>query len=101
MLLKVTKTNSWYANMMNFMVSGYVAPGENKRKLQAKRRHHLWDDPYLYRVCSDGLLRRYVPMVEGLHIIEKCHVAPYRGHYRVFHTQAKNLAVRVLLANDV
>ena len=35
MLLKVTDTNPWYANIMNFMVSGYVPPGENKRKLQA------------------------------------------------------------------
>jgi hypothetical protein len=47
MLLKVTDTNPWYANIVNFMVSRYVPSGENKRKLQAKSRHHLWDDPYL------------------------------------------------------
>ena len=76
MLLKVTDINPWYANIMNFMVLGYVPPGENKGKLQAKRRCHLWDDPDLYRVCSDGLLRRSVPTVEGLQIIEKCHAAP-------------------------
>ena len=35
MLLKVTDTNPWYANIVNFMVSGYVPLGENKRKLQA------------------------------------------------------------------
>jgi hypothetical protein len=85
MLLKVTNTNLWYANIMNFMVAGYVPLGENKRKLQVESRRHLWDDPYLYRVCSDGLLRRCVPMVEGLQIIEKCHSAPYG----VFRTQAK------------
>ena len=28
-------------------------------------------------------------MAEGLQIIEKCHVAPYGGHYGVFHTQSK------------
>ena len=87
MLLKVMDSNPWYANIMNFMVLGYVPLGENKRKLQAKRRCHLWDDPDLYRVCSDGLLRRSVPTVEGLQIIEKCHAAPYEGHYGVFHTQ--------------
>ena len=65
MLLKVMDTNLWYANIVNFMVSGYVPPGKNKRKLEAKSRRHLWDDPYLYRVCSDGLLRRCVPMAEG------------------------------------
>ena len=35
MLLKVTDTNPWYANIVNFIVSGYVPLGENKRKLQA------------------------------------------------------------------
>ena len=88
MLLRVTDSNPWYGNIMNFMVLGYVPPGENK-KLQAESRRHLWDDPYLYRICSDGLLRRCVPMAEGVQIIEKCHVAPYGGHYGAFRTQAK------------
>ena len=57
MLLKVTDSNPWYANIVNFMVSGYVPPGENKKKLLYESRRHLWDNPYLYRVCSDGLLR--------------------------------------------
>jgi hypothetical protein len=33
MLFKITRSNSWYANIVNFMVVGYVPPGENKRKL--------------------------------------------------------------------
>ena len=57
MLLKVTDSTPWYANIVNFMVSGYVPPGENKKRLIYESRRHLWDDPYLYRVCSDGLLR--------------------------------------------
>jgi hypothetical protein len=89
MLLKAMDSNPWYANVVNFMVIGYVPPGENKKKLQVKSRCHLWDDPYLYRVCSDGLLRRCVPTAKGMQIIEKCHAAPYGGHYGVFRTQAK------------
>jgi hypothetical protein len=54
MLLKVTDSNPWYANIVHFMVTGYVPLGENQRKLQAKSRHHLWDDPYLYRECYEG-----------------------------------------------
>jgi hypothetical protein len=65
------------------------ALGENKRKLQVKSQHHLWDDSYLYRVCSDGLLMRCVSIAEGLQITERCHAVPYGGHYRVFYTQAK------------
>ena len=89
MLLKVTDSNLWYANIVNFMVLGYVPPEENKKKLLYESRRHLWDNRYLYRVCSDGLLRRCVPTVEGFQIIEKCHSAPYGGHYGIFRTQAK------------
>ena len=89
MLLKVTDSNPWYTNIVNFMVLGYVPPGKNKRKLQAEIRRHLWDDPYLYMVCSDGMLRRCIPIAEGMQIIERCHATPYGGHYGVFHTQAK------------
>jgi hypothetical protein len=33
MLLKVMDSNPWYANIVNFMVVGYVPPGENRKKL--------------------------------------------------------------------
>jgi hypothetical protein len=89
MLLKVTDVTPWYANIVNFMVAGYVPLRENKKKLVYESRRHLWDDPYLYRVCADGLLRRCVPIAQGMRIIEKCHAAPYGGHYGVYRTQAK------------
>lgn len=89
MLLKVADSTPWYADIVNFMVTGYVPPGENRKKLAYESRRHLWDDPFLYRVCADGLLRRCIPTIEGAQIIEKCHAAPYGGHYGVYRTQAK------------
>jgi hypothetical protein len=56
---------------------------------QFESRCNLWDDPYLYRVCSDGLLRRCVTIAKGLQIIERCHAALYGDHYGLFCTQAK------------
>ena len=52
------------------MVVGYVPPGENKRKLVYKSHLHIWDEPYIFRVYSDGLLKRCVPVEEGIKIIE-------------------------------
>jgi hypothetical protein len=89
MLFKVTKSDPWYANIINFMVVGHVPPGENKRKLISESRLHIWNSPYLFRVCADGLLRRCVPAEEGIQIIQKCHSSPYGGHYGVFRTHAK------------
>ena len=71
------------------MVAGYVAPGENKRKLIYESCLHIWDELYLFRVCSDGLLRRCVPVEEGIKIIERCYSSPYGGHYGAFRTHSK------------
>jgi hypothetical protein len=70
MLFKVTKSNPWYANIVNFMVAGHVPPGENKRKLIYESYLHIWDEPYLFRVCSNSLLRRCILIEEGIKIIE-------------------------------
>jgi hypothetical protein len=61
MLFKITRSDPWYANIVNFMVVGHVPLGENKTKLIYESHLHIWDPPYLFRVCSDGLLRRCVP----------------------------------------
>jgi hypothetical protein len=89
MLYGINRSNPWYVDIVNFMVSGYVPPEANKRKLVQESRTHIWDEPYLFRVCSDGLLRRCVPIEEGIKIIERYHSSPYGGHYGAFRTHAK------------
>ena len=37
MLMKVTDTTPWYANIVNFMVAGYVPPGENKEEVDLRK----------------------------------------------------------------
>ena len=88
-LLKITDFDPWYANIMNFIVIGYVPLGENKRNLIHQSCSHLWDEPYLYQVCTNGLLRRCLPMVEATKIMERCHASPYDRHYGAFRTHAK------------
>jgi hypothetical protein len=70
MLFKITRLDPWYMNIVNFMVAGYVPSGENKRKLIYESHLQIWDPPYLFRVCSNGLLKRCVPAEEGIKIIE-------------------------------
>jgi hypothetical protein len=89
MLFQIFRSDPWYANIVNFMVAGYVPPGGDKIKLIYESRLHIWDDPYLFRVCSDGLLIRCVLVKEGIKIIERCHSSPYGGHYGAFRTHTK------------
>jgi hypothetical protein len=88
-LLKVSTTNPWYVNIFNYIVAGYIPPGVDKKKIIRDSRLHLWDDPYLYQVCVDGLLRRCILAFETWKILEHCHSSPYGGHYGVFRTNAK------------
>jgi hypothetical protein len=86
---RIARSDPWYADIVNFMVAGYIRPGADKKKLIYESLHHLWDEPYLFRVCTDGLLRRCVSAEEGMKIIERCHSSPYGGHYGAFCTHAK------------
>jgi hypothetical protein len=49
-LLKVSTTDPWYINIVNYIVAGYIPRGADKKKIIRDSRLHLWDDPYLYRV---------------------------------------------------
>jgi hypothetical protein len=71
-LLKVSTTDPWYANIINYIVADYIPPGADKKKIVRDSRLHLWDDPYPYRVCVDGLLRRCIPTFETWKIVEHC-----------------------------
>jgi len=73
MLLRITNSDPCYAKVVNYMVAGYVPPREVKRKLIYESRRHIWDEPYLYRVCFGGLLRICVPAEECIQIIDRCH----------------------------
>jgi hypothetical protein len=88
-LLGVDHRDPWYADIVNFMASGYVPPRGNKRKLLYESRLHMWDEPYLFRICADGLLRCCVPSWEVNDILERCHLSEYGGHYGAFCTNAK------------
>jgi hypothetical protein len=90
-LVKVSTTDPWYTNIINYFMVGYIPPGADKKKIIRDSRLHLWDDPYLYRVCVDGLLRRCILAFETWKILERCHSSPHGGHYGAFCTNAKVL----------
>jgi hypothetical protein len=87
-LLKVSTNIPWYANIVNYIVAAYIPPGADKKKIVRESRLHLWDDPYLYRVCADGLLRRCIPAFKTWKILQHCHSSPYGVHYGAFRTNA-------------
>jgi hypothetical protein len=41
-LLKVSTTDPWYANIMNYIVAGYIPPGADRKKIIRDNRLHIW-----------------------------------------------------------
>ncbi|PHT26321.1 hypothetical protein CQW23_34065 [Capsicum baccatum] len=44
-------------------------------------RHYYWDEPYLFRRCADGVIRRYISHVEVPSILEASHASQVGGHH--------------------
>ncbi|CAM8972804.1 unnamed protein product [Rhodiola kirilowii] len=63
-LYAVSTKVPWYASIVNYLVGGTFPPSFTKAqcmKLRHDARHYLWDDPYLWKIGVDQILRRCIP----------------------------------------
>nr|GEW70223.1 hypothetical protein [Tanacetum cinerariifolium] len=80
-----TKDKPWFADFENYLVSDIIPKGmkyQQKNKFFSDLKHYFWEDPYLFKVCSDGMIRRYISRPETQTILDQCHHRPTGGHYR-------------------
>ncbi|GJY02183.1 putative nucleotidyltransferase, ribonuclease H [Tanacetum coccineum] len=90
--LKNTETDSWYADYANFLVSKIVPQHLTyylRKKFLNDVQKYIWDDPYLFKSCLDGIIRRCVFGRELHEILEHCHKGPKGGHYEADITARK------------
>ncbi|GKE70150.1 reverse transcriptase domain-containing protein, partial [Tanacetum coccineum] len=52
-------------------------------------KHYFGDDPYLFRICADKVIRRCVYGQEAVDILTTCHNGPTGGHYGANYTTKK------------
>ncbi|KAK8601342.1 hypothetical protein V6N12_051179 [Hibiscus sabdariffa] len=87
-------TIPWYADIVNFLVSGIVPPdlsSQGRKKFRHDAKFFYWDEPYLFKQCADQVLRRCVPEEEQKDIMYHCHAASCGGHSGGNRTAAKIL----------
>ncbi|KAI3730652.1 hypothetical protein L1987_61824 [Smallanthus sonchifolius] len=83
----------WFSDLANYLANGYVMKDMNaqqKRKLFRDARKYIWDDPYLFRIGGDRILRRCVCKEEGLDILRHVHEGLTGGHHGA-HTTAQKV----------
>ncbi|CAL1400801.1 unnamed protein product [Linum trigynum] len=84
----------WFADMANYLAVGRLPQHlsyQAKKKLFADLKHYFWDDPFLFRIGSDGIIHRCVPITEAHNIIHHCHSGQAGGHYSGNRTTRKVL----------
>ena len=84
----------WFADMANYKAAGMIPEDfqwHQKKKFLKDAKHYIWDDPYLFKIGADGLLRRCVTTTEAQSILWHCHSSPYGGHFNSERTAAKVL----------
>ncbi|GJR99967.1 reverse transcriptase domain-containing protein [Tanacetum coccineum] len=85
----------WFADFANYHATGNFVVKEmssqQKKKLFKDVRHYFWDDPYLFRICADQMIRRCVHGQEAVDILTACHNGPTGGHHDANYTAKKSL----------
>nr|GEW79618.1 DNA-directed DNA polymerase [Tanacetum cinerariifolium] len=74
----------WFADIANFHVGNFIKKGltsQQKKKFFKDVKHYFWDDPYLFRICPDQIIRRFVHGQETFEILKACHEGPFGGHH--------------------
>ncbi|GJX39966.1 reverse transcriptase domain-containing protein [Tanacetum coccineum] len=55
----------WFADIANYHAWNFIVKGmssQQKKKFFKNVKHYFWDDPYLFRICADQVIRRTVPI---------------------------------------
>ncbi|GJS04621.1 reverse transcriptase domain-containing protein [Tanacetum coccineum] len=53
----------WFADIANYHARNFVVKGmssQQKKKFFKDVKHYFWDDPYLFKICADQVIRRCV-----------------------------------------
>ncbi|GKE55023.1 hypothetical protein Tco_1490179, partial [Tanacetum coccineum] len=82
----------WFANFANYHAGNFVIKGmssQQKRKFFKDVKHYFWDDPFLFKICADQVIRRCVSGQEAFDILKACHSGPTGGHYGANYTAKK------------
>nr|GEX26728.1 reverse transcriptase domain-containing protein [Tanacetum cinerariifolium] len=82
----------WFAHFANYHVGNFVAKGmssQQKNKFFKDVKHYFWDDPFLFQICADQVIRRCVHGQEAVDILKACHNGPTGGHHGLNYTAKK------------
>ncbi|GJX58858.1 reverse transcriptase domain-containing protein [Tanacetum coccineum] len=82
----------WFADYANYHAGNFIVKGmssQQKNKFFKDVKHYFWDDPFLFKICVNQVIRRCVAGQEAVDILTACHSGPTEGHYSANYTAKK------------
>nr|GEX47729.1 reverse transcriptase domain-containing protein [Tanacetum cinerariifolium] len=82
----------WFADFANYHAGNFVVKGmssQQKNKFFKDVKHYFWDNPFLFKICVDQVIRRCVHGQEAIDILKAYHYGPTEGHYGPNYTAKK------------
>nr|GEY61499.1 reverse transcriptase domain-containing protein [Tanacetum cinerariifolium] len=70
---------SWFADFANYHAGNFIVKGissQQKNNFFKDVKHYFWDDPFLFKICADQVIRWCVHGKEALDILEAYHNGP-------------------------
>nr|GEY29908.1 reverse transcriptase domain-containing protein [Tanacetum cinerariifolium] len=86
------QSTPWFADFANYHGGKFIIKGmttQQKQNFFKDVKHYFWDDPYLFKTCSDQVIWRCVAGQEAVDIFIACHSGPTGGHCRANYTAKK------------
>nr|GEV67925.1 reverse transcriptase domain-containing protein [Tanacetum cinerariifolium] len=78
------QSSPWFADFANYHVGNFIVKGmssQQKSKFFKDVNHYFWDDPYLFKICADQVIKRCVSGQETIEILKACHSGSTGGHH--------------------
>nr|GEX42078.1 reverse transcriptase domain-containing protein [Tanacetum cinerariifolium] len=81
-----------FADFVNYHAGNFVVKrmsSQQKNKFFKDVNHYFWDDPFLFKICADQVIRRCVHGQEAIDILKACRNGPTEGHHGLNYTTKK------------
>ncbi|GJR76892.1 DNA-directed DNA polymerase [Tanacetum coccineum] len=79
-----SESTPWFADYANYHAGNFIIKGmttQQKKKFFKDVKHYFWDDPYLFRICADQIIRRCMHGQEAIDSLKACHKGPTGRHH--------------------
>nr|GEU59575.1 reverse transcriptase domain-containing protein [Tanacetum cinerariifolium] len=75
---------SWFAEFANYHAGNFVVKGmssQQKSKFFKDVKHYFWDDPFLFKIRADQVIRSCGHGQKAIDILKACHYEPIEVHH--------------------